>query len=86
MDHGKGVPTEDVVAMFEPFQRLDDAPEGLGIGLGLAVAKGFTEAMGGQLTAEPTPGRGLTVVIRLPLSAGPQPTRIEPRDTGSGTP
>lgn len=70
-DHGQGVSAEDVVSMFRPFQRLDDAPEGLGIGLGLAVAKGFTEAMGGQLMAEPTPGGGLTLVIRLPLSAGP---------------
>ena len=86
VDHGQGVPAGDVVAMFEPFQRLDDAPEGLGIGLGLAVAKGFTEAMGGQLTAEPTPGGGLTVVIRLPLSAGPQLTRTKPRGTGSGAP
>lgn len=70
VDHGEGVPAADVIAMFEPFQRLDDAPEGVGIGLGLAVAKGFTEAMSGQLTAERTPGGGLTMVIRLPLSAG----------------
>jgi two-component system sensor histidine kinase KdpD len=81
VDHGQGVPTADVIAMFEPFQRLDDAPEGLGIGLGLAVAKGFTEAMGGQLTAEPTPGGGLTIVIRLPLSTGPQLTR--PKSDGA---
>jgi two-component system sensor histidine kinase KdpD len=71
VDHGQGVPATEVMAMFQPFQRLDDAPEGLGIGLGLAVAKGFTEAMGGTLTAEPTPGGGLTMIIRLPLSAGP---------------
>ncbi|MGO4588998.1 sensor histidine kinase [Paenarthrobacter sp. 2TAF44] len=70
VDHGQGVAASDVIAMFEPFQRLDDAPAGLGIGLGLAVAKGFTEAMGGQLKAEPTPGGGLTVAIRLPLSTG----------------
>ena len=56
--------------MFRPFQRLDDAPQATGIGLGLAVAKGFTEAMGGSLTAEATPGGGLTMVIRLPLSTG----------------
>ena len=56
--------------MFRPFQRLDDIPQTTGVGLGLAVAKGFTEAMGGTLTAEQTPGGGLTMVIRLPLSTG----------------
>ncbi|WP_427005101.1 DUF4118 domain-containing protein [Pseudarthrobacter sp. H2] len=70
IDHGQGVPAESVVEMFRPFQRLDDIPQTTGVGLGLAVAKGFTEAMGGTLTAEPTPGGGLTMVIRLPLSTG----------------
>lgn len=70
VDHGRGVAAKDVVAMFRPFQRLDDVSAGSGVGLGLAVAKGFTEAMGGVLAAEPTPGGGLTMVIRLPLSAG----------------
>lgn len=70
IDHGKGVPEESVLKMFRPFQRLDDIPQSTGVGLGLAVAKGFTEAMGGTLTAEPTPGGGLTMVIRLPLSTG----------------
>ena len=79
VDHGTGVPATDVIAMFEPFQRLDDAPVGLGIGLGLAVAKGFTEAMGGQLSAEPTPGGGLTIVIRLPLSTGPENAHLNSR-------
>ncbi len=70
IDHGQGVPAESVIRMFQPFQRLDDIPQATGVGLGLAVAKGFTEAMGGTLTAEETPGGGLTMVIRLPLSAG----------------
>jgi two-component system sensor histidine kinase KdpD len=70
VDHGQGVPAESVVEMFRPFQRLDDIPQTTGVGLGLAVAKGFTEAMGGTLTAEQTPGGGLTMVIRLPLSTG----------------
>ena len=44
--------------VFRPFQRADDAPaDGAGVGLGLAIARGFTEAMGGAVTAEPTPGR-----------------------------
>jgi two-component system sensor histidine kinase KdpD len=85
VDHGQGVPAGNVMAMFQPFQRLDDAPEGSGVGLGLAVAKGFTEAMGGQLIAEPTPGGGLTMVIRLPLSAG-HPNADTPRhEAGSAS-
>ena len=70
IDHGRGIPAERVLEMFRPFQRLDDAPQTTGIGLGLAVAKGFTDAMGGSLTAEATPGGGLTMIIRLPLSTG----------------
>ncbi len=70
IDHGQGVPAASVLQMFQPFQRLDDIPAATGVGLGLAVAKGFTEAMGGTLTAEETPGGGLTMVIRLPLSTG----------------
>ena len=57
IDHGRGIPAERVLDMFRPFQRLDDAPQATGIGLGLAVAKGFTEAMGGSLTAEADAGR-----------------------------
>ncbi|MCG2623641.1 DUF4118 domain-containing protein [Arthrobacter sp. I2-34] len=70
IDHGQGVPSADVVDMFRPFQRLDDVSSGTGVGLGLAVAKGFTETMGGRLLAEQTPGGGLTMVVRLPLSTG----------------
>lgn len=68
VDHGAGIPAEQVLTMFRPFQRADDTAAGTGIGLGLAVAKGFVEAMGGMLLAEPTPGGGLTMVVRLPLS------------------
>lgn len=71
IDHGPGVPARKVVEMFQPFQRLGDADQGTGIGLGLAVAQGFVQAMRGSLDAEETPGGGLTMVIRLPLSAGP---------------
>jgi two-component system, OmpR family, sensor histidine kinase KdpD len=70
IDHGPGIASEEVLAMFRPFQRASDTTPETGIGLGLAVAKGFIEAMGGTLSAEPTPGGGLTMVIRLPLSAG----------------
>lgn len=69
-DHGSGVNWDGIVRMFQPFQRLDDTNKGPGVGLGLAVARGFTEVMGGELLAEPTPGGGLTIVVRLPLSTG----------------
>ncbi|MFD0533701.1 sensor histidine kinase [Actinomadura luteofluorescens] len=54
--------------IFAPFQRLGDSPRGTGVGLGLAVARGFTEAMGGTLRAEDTPGGGLTMLFALPAA------------------
>ncbi|MFD3805487.1 ATP-binding protein [Streptomyces sp. NPDC058619] len=70
VDRGPGVPDEAKHRIFEPFQRHGDAPGGAGVGLGLAVARGFLEAMDGTLTAEDTPGGGLTMVLTLPLKAG----------------
>ncbi|MER5760572.1 sensor histidine kinase KdpD [Streptomyces sp. NPDC002082] len=70
VDRGPGVPDEAKDRIFEPFQRYGDAPAGAGVGLGLAVARGFLEAMDGTLTAEDTPGGGLTMVITLPLKDG----------------
>ncbi|MFC1442152.1 sensor histidine kinase KdpD [Streptacidiphilus sp. N1-10] len=64
-DHGPGIPDEAKDKVFEPFQRYGDAPRGAGVGLGLAVARGFVESMGGSLTAEDTPGGGLTMVFTL---------------------
>ncbi|MFD4644363.1 DUF4118 domain-containing protein [Lentzea sp. NPDC058436] len=65
VDHGRGLPAGTAEQVFAPFQRLGDRTPG-GVGLGLSVAKGFTEAMGGTITMEDTPGGGLTVVISLP--------------------
>jgi two-component system sensor histidine kinase KdpD len=63
IDRGPGVPLEQRDRMFRPFQRLGDRQSGNGVGLGLAVAKGFVEAMEGELHVEDTPGGGLTMVI-----------------------
>ena len=68
VDRGPGVPDAAKDRIFAPFQRLGDAPAGLGVGLGLAVARGLTEAVGGVLTAEDTPGGGLTMALALPVA------------------
>ena len=67
VDHGQGVPDEHKERIFEPFARIDDRVPG--IGLGLAVAKGFAEAMGGAIAARDTAGGGLTVVVMLPAAS-----------------
>ena len=70
-DHGPGVADEFKLRMFEPFERLDERASGTGVGLGLAVAKGFLAAMGGSIVAADTPGGGLTVQVILPAAAAP---------------
>ncbi|MEV7526569.1 sensor histidine kinase KdpD [Streptomyces sp. NPDC091371] len=77
VDRGPGVPDEAKDRIFEPFQRHGDAPRGAGVGLGLAVARGFTEAIGGTLAAEDTPGGGLTMVLTLPIAGGTPPVTAE---------
>ena len=65
-DHGPGVPDELKERIFEPFERVGDRHPG--VGLGLAVARGFAEAMGGRIGAFDTPGGGLTVRVTLPAA------------------
>jgi two-component system sensor histidine kinase KdpD len=67
VDHGPGLSPARAESVFAPFQRRGDRDTTSGVGLGLAVARGFTEAMGGTLRAEHTPGGGLTIVIALPV-------------------
>jgi two-component system sensor histidine kinase KdpD len=66
-DSGPGVPQDRREDIFVPFQRLGDTDNSTGLGLGLALSKGFVEGMGGTLQAEDTPGGGLTMVISLPV-------------------
>ncbi|HEX4811739.1 MAG TPA: sensor histidine kinase KdpD [Nonomuraea sp.] len=67
-DRGPGIPRESYEQVFLPFQRLGDRGNGTGVGLGLALSRGLTEAMGGTLTAEDTPGGGLTMTVSLPVA------------------
>nr|BFE71945.1 hypothetical protein GCM10020092_052460 [Actinoplanes digitatis] len=70
IDHGPGIPEDRWGDVFLPFQRLGDRDNHTGVGLGLALSRGLTEAMGGTLTPEETPGGGLTMIISLPTAAG----------------
>src|ERR1700761_4665767 len=73
IDEGPGVPHGTEGQIFEPFQRLGYHDNTTGVGLGMSVARGFVEAMGGTIAAGDTPGGGLTVVVDL---AAPQPVGV----------
>ena len=68
IDAGPGIPNSRRDEVFLPFQRLGDTNNTAGVGLGLALAKGFVEAMDGTLSAEETPGGGLTMMVELPAA------------------
>lgn len=69
IDEGPGIPHGAEEQIFEAFQRLGDHDNTTGVGLGMSVARGFVEAMGGTITATDTPGGGLTVMVDM---AAPQ--------------
>jgi two-component system sensor histidine kinase KdpD len=68
VDHGPGVPADQREDLFKPFERLGGEADSNGAGLGLTVARGFAEAMGGVLIADGSAGGGLTMRLRLPLA------------------
>ena len=75
-DEGPGIPQAEVERIFEKFRRLEEPSDrargdrNKGAGLGLSIAKGFVEAMGGRIAAASPlrDGRGTRVLISLPKS------------------
>jgi two-component system sensor histidine kinase KdpD len=63
VDRGPGIRADQREAIFKPFQRLGDTNTGTGVGLGLAVARGFVDALGGELMVEDTAGGGTTMTF-----------------------
>ena len=73
IDRGPGLASDARERVFQPFQRLGDTSNTIGVGLGLALARGFAEAMGGALRPEETPGGGLTMVVSIPVDVHAAP-------------
>jgi signal transduction histidine kinase/DNA-binding NarL/FixJ family response regulator len=68
-DTGTGISEEAIARLFTPFERLDAASRGIeGTGLGLALARGLVESMGGTLTLASEEGVGTTVSVELPIA------------------
>lgn len=67
VDQGPGIPVQERQRIFEPFYRREGSQ---GAGLGLAIAKGFVEANGGEVEVESVPGQGSTFVVSFPLAKG----------------
>jgi two-component system, OmpR family, sensor histidine kinase KdpD len=81
IDRGPGIPEAHRDQMFVPFQRLGDTDNTTGVGLGLALSRGLTEAMGGTLEPDDTPGGGLTMTLSLPAAPVPaDPCPSEPSE------
>jgi two-component system NtrC family sensor kinase len=71
-DNGCGIPAEDIEKIFTPF--FTTKPVGRGTGLGLSVCYGIIVKMGGRMAVESEPGRGTTIIIRLPVERPPDET------------
>jgi two-component system, OmpR family, sensor histidine kinase KdpD len=86
VDRGPGVPKSQRDRIFVPFQRLGDTDNTTGVGLGLALSRGLTEAMGGSLEPEETPGGGMTMTLSLPAVPAPEDAQAaEPLPAAGGS-
>jgi two-component system sensor histidine kinase KdpD len=84
VDRGPGIPKSQRDRIFVPFQRLGDTDNTTGVGLGLALSRGLTEAMGGTLEPEETPGGGMTMTLSLPAVPAPEGAQAAERLPAAG--
>lgn len=78
-DTGPGIEPDALPQLFQPFERLHAEQGDIeGTGLGLALVKGLTEAMGGRVGVRSEPGRGSTFWIELPASEPPPAVEVRP--------
>ncbi|MCW2541254.1 MAG: sensor protein [Frankiales bacterium] len=71
-DTGIGIRPEDLPRLFTPFDRLGDAVEIEGTGIGLALSQRLVTLMHGSLSVESSPGTGSTFIVRMPASDPPR--------------
>lgn len=86
IDHGPGIPPEDVDRVFERFYRADVSrarTAGGGSGLGLAIVAALVKAHGGAARVLPTPGGGTTVEVALPAREPDAEDEHHPADAGT---
>ena len=69
LDAGPGLAEQDRERVFQPFERGAEAGARTGAGLGLAIARGFTQANGGRVWAEAADSGGASFVVALPAAA-----------------
>ncbi|MBC7189249.1 hypothetical protein H5U35_03415, partial [Candidatus Aerophobetes bacterium] len=62
---GCGIPRENLDKLFEPFFTTKN--KGKGTGLGLSISYGIVKSHGGEIVINSSPGKGTTVVVRLPV-------------------
>jgi signal transduction histidine kinase len=74
VDHGIGIARRDQAKIFEKFYRTGDplVHNTKGSGLGLSLVRHITEAHGGEIEVDSTPGKGSRFVLSLPLNGSPQ--------------
>jgi hypothetical protein len=90
-DSGPGLRLEEMERLFAPFERLSAATSDVeGTGLGLALSKSLTEAMGGRIGVSSRVGKGSTFWVELPLDSaggtGPAEAGAEPPATAGAQP